>query len=130
MTEIENFIDNLASVDNLVDATNLYRGDNLESQVRRNNLKLYLTKVIDLNPSIMLLGEAPGYKGCRLTGIPFTSEKILEKNDFFRDSNYKFINDQHKLKSEISASIVWTELDNLVFRPFAFTQLADRYPIC
>ena len=53
---------------------------------RRENLKLYLEKMKKLNPSFLLLGEAPGYKGCRLTGIPFSSEKILATNDFFNNT--------------------------------------------
>jgi hypothetical protein len=117
MTDIEIFIDNLASVRNLVNSTNLYQGDNRESQIRNENLRLYLTRIKELNPSTMILGEAPGYKGCRLTGIPFTSERLLKENIFFSKDNYKFINDKDKLESEISATIVWAELDNLSFRP-------------
>jgi len=33
-----------------------------------------------INPSILFLGEAPGYKSCRLTGVPFLSERVLDKN--------------------------------------------------
>lgn len=94
MKDLEIFLDSLALTKNLVNAINLYHGNSIDSQIRRNNLKLYLTKMKDLNPSIMILGEAPGYKGCGLTGIPFTSERIVMENSFFKNEPYKFVNHQ------------------------------------
>ncbi len=26
---------------------------------------------------VLLIGEAPGYKGCKITGIPFTSGEVV-----------------------------------------------------
>jgi len=114
---IELFINKLSEVNNSPKLTNIYAGISLESQIRRENLKLYLTKMVKLNPSFLLLGEAPGYKGCRLTGIPFSSEKILSKNNFFINQGYKFINEPKNLENEISATIVWNELDNYSEKP-------------
>ncbi|UCG25887.1 MAG: hypothetical protein JSW55_07845, partial [Chloroflexota bacterium] len=45
--------------------------------VRRANLRLYLSQIAAAGPALLLVGEAPGYRGCRLTGVPFTSEAIL-----------------------------------------------------
>ena len=109
---IENFIKSLSKYENSSNLTNLYRGNSQLSQIRRENLKLYFDRMKKINPSILLLGEAPGYKGCRLTGIPFTSERILENNEFFKDQAYKLLNEDQSLESEISATIVWNELDN------------------
>ena len=97
--------------------TNLYFGDNHESEIRRNNLKVYLNKMKTLNPKYLILGEAPGYKGCRLSGIAFTSEKVLSKNDFFKNELIQFINDKHNYESEISATIVWSEISKLIDKP-------------
>lgn len=47
-----------------------------------NNLKLYLKKMLKIKPKYLLVGEAPGYKGCRWSGIPFTSEEILDTSSF------------------------------------------------
>lgn len=114
---IEQFIINLSKYKDSSELTNLYLGDSRESLIRRENLKLYLEKMSKLNPLILLLGEAPGYKGCRLTGIPFSSERVLNKNDFFRNQNFECVNEINALESEISATIVWNELANYSDKP-------------
>ena len=77
MYSIEEFIQELANerTDKLGFSENLYSGTTRESIIRKHNLLTYLTKMKSLNPRILLLGEAPGNKGCKLTGIPFTSWK-------------------------------------------------------
>ena len=115
--KIEKFIQSLSKYAYSDNMTNLYRGNSIESQIRRKNLKLYLEKMIKLNPSLLLLGEAPGYKGCRLTGIPFSSEKVISNNVFFKNQGFAFINGINELESEISATIVWNELMNYSDKP-------------
>ncbi|MFH0896019.1 MAG: uracil-DNA glycosylase [Bacteroidota bacterium] len=88
---------------------NLYSLDSSEGLIRRHNLKTYLSKMLSIKPEIMLLGEAPGYKGCRLSGIPFTSERLLKTNAFFCNEPYEIINS--KPESEQSATIVWGALN-------------------
>jgi uracil-DNA glycosylase len=44
--------------------------------VRRDNLLRYLSSFAE-RPSIMIVGEAPGWRGCRFSGVPFTSEAQL-----------------------------------------------------
>lgn len=44
--------------------------------VRRSNLRRYLAK--HWEAGTVLVGEAPGYRGARLSGIPFTSQHQLE----------------------------------------------------
>lgn len=117
MNQIDNFISRLSLVSKTKETTNLYFGDSKESQIRRNNLKTYLTKMKNLNPRFLILGEAPGYKGCRLSGIAFTSEKVLFENSFFEKEQIEFINKLDKLESEISATIVWSEISKLTTKP-------------
>ena len=47
------------------------------NQLRRHNLTRYLSAMEQSRPTLLLVGEAPGYRGCRLTGIPFTSSHTL-----------------------------------------------------
>lgn len=113
MTQIDNFILRLSLVQKTDNTTNLYFGDSRESAIRRNNLKVYLNKMKLVNPNFLILGEAPGYKGCRLSGIAFTSERVLLQNEFFKNEPIQFINEKDKLESEISATIVWSEISKL-----------------
>lgn len=117
MDAIDSFIDKLSKVKKSNDTTNLYYGGNKESEIRRNNLKVYLNKMLLHKPKNLFLGEAPGYKGCRLSGIAFTSEKVLYENEFFKDDLFQFINQSNSLESEISATIVWSQISKFKNKP-------------
>ena len=45
------------------------------ANLRRRRLRAYLAS--RANAPILLVGEAPGYRGTRVSGIPFTSERQL-----------------------------------------------------
>lgn len=112
MYTIDNFILDIESAnpESSTHCENLYSGNNQNGSIRKHNLKVYLEYMKSLDPKILLLGEAPGHKGCRLTGVPFTSEKILKNHPFFTNQSFQFIN-QHP-ESEQSATIVWNTLSN------------------
>lgn len=42
--------------------------------IRASNLERYLENVLEAGADVVLCGEAPGYQGCRFSGIAFTSE--------------------------------------------------------
>jgi uracil-DNA glycosylase len=46
-----------------------------DSQVRRERLAAYLAERADA--PLLLVGEAPGYRGTRVSGVPLTSERQL-----------------------------------------------------
>src|SRR5438128_1370583 len=46
-----------------------------DSELRRARLRAYLATCAEA--SILLVGEAAGYRGARISGIPFTSERQL-----------------------------------------------------
>ena len=77
-------------------------------------------------PEFLLVGEAPGYRGCRLTGIPFTSEHILFKERFqvFADNGYKKTDECSGYRREPTATIIWSILNNFNFYPL----LWNAYP--
>lgn len=54
----------------------------------------------------MLVGEAPGYKGCGVTGIPFTDENEMKNHLGTEREGYYFENIQC-LQKENSAGIIW-----------------------
>ena len=110
MHTIDQFIDSLKKEIVSSETTNLYRGNSNASRLRRHNLSLYLNKMSGLKPSVLLLGEAPGYKGCGITGVPFSSERVLTEHTFFKEQGFQVLRRNSKPESEISATIVWNEL--------------------
>jgi uracil-DNA glycosylase len=67
------FVDELAAAD-IGGTFNFYR-DGDRSNLLRRRLAAYLSARADA--PILLVGEAPGYRGARVSGIPFTSERQL-----------------------------------------------------
>jgi hypothetical protein len=64
------FVDRLSRA-RIGDTFNQYRG----SELRRARLAAYLEERADA--PLILVGEAAGYRGARVSGIPFTSERQL-----------------------------------------------------
>jgi len=70
---MRSFIDRLVAA-NIGETTNFYR-DGPRAALRRDRLAAYLDAHGDAR--YLLVGEAPGYRGARVSGIPFTSERQL-----------------------------------------------------
>lgn len=107
MHTITEFITKLQKQKNTQTVSNPY----LELGVSEN-LEIYIESMLKTNGKrILLVGEAPGYKGCKITGIPFTSGKV------FKNVNHPIlaaIKDKlilKKIESENTATIVWNYLD-------------------
>ncbi len=106
MNTIEEFIEELRKQKNTDTVTNPY----LEKKVAEN-LNKYIKAMMNIEGErILLVGEAPGHKGCKITGIPFTSGRIFENIDHPLLKNLK--NDLYlsKIESENTATIVWKYL--------------------
>jgi uracil-DNA glycosylase len=70
---MRSLIDRLTSA-HIGETTNFYR-DGAGAALRRERLAAYLEA--RSGSPLLLLGEAPGYRGARVSGIPFTSERQL-----------------------------------------------------
>jgi uracil-DNA glycosylase len=73
-----------------------------------------LAQHLDCAPRLVLIGEAPGYQGCRYSGIAFTSERLLIEGAIPRLAPLHARLSQRRLPfSEPSATIVWKTLYRL-----------------
>ena len=70
---MRSFIDRLVAA-RIGQTTNFYRHGPGAAE-RRERLTSYLDA--RAGARILLVGEAPGYRGARISGIPFTSERLL-----------------------------------------------------
>jgi hypothetical protein len=71
--EEERFVSRLASA-RIGETFNFYR-DGAGARLRRQRLRAYLELRADA--TVLLVGEAPGYRGARISGLPFMSERQL-----------------------------------------------------
>lgn len=73
-----------------------------------------LARHLDCDAAFILVGEAPGYQGCRYSGIAFTSERLLLEGAIPRIPALSQRLSTRRLPfSEPSATIVWKTLINL-----------------
>lgn len=76
-------------------------------QAKRERLAHHL----DCDPLLILVGEAPGYQGCRYSGVAFSSERLLLAGEIPRVPRLDHrITDRRLPFSEPSATIVWNTL--------------------
>lgn len=79
-------------------------------EAKRDRLAAHL----DCSPDFILCGEAPGYQGCRHSGIAFTSERLLMEGSVPRLPAVKDrLTKRERPYSEPSATIVWKTLYRL-----------------
>ncbi len=106
MPTVEEFVGSIASVPD----ENRFINNPYRNEMCRYNLLHYLQHLKNCKIDIMLIGEAPGYRGCALTGIPFTDEVQLKcpENDYAL-GNWKRLS-RIGNTVERSASIVWPAL--------------------
>jgi uracil-DNA glycosylase len=74
---VNSFVTSLAEVPSNRSFTNFYSYEDPANEARRHNLGLYLREMSRRRSTTLLVGEAPGYRGTRVTGIPFVSEAIM-----------------------------------------------------
>lgn len=110
--KLKNFVEELAMTEVTKNVYNQYSYVIEENEIRRKNLLIYLEYMYKQKPEVLLVGEAPGYRGCRLTGVPFTSEYLLMNNMkgikvFGREAGYRLASNNEKLLKEATSTIIW-----------------------
>lgn len=126
--KIDAFIEALTGATVAPDAYNQYALGDENNDIRRHNLRLYFQHMIARQPSTLFVAEAPGYRGNRLTGLPFVSRKILlegipELDLFGAARGYRNPADPgfEKIVGEQSATIVWNALRENAFTPLIWS---------
>ncbi|MDP3462634.1 MAG: uracil-DNA glycosylase [Bacteroidales bacterium] len=115
---IEEFVEELARERVGENTTNQYGYDAVKNEIRRKNLTEYLRLMLERRPRWILVSEAPGYLGMKLTGVPFTSERILMTHWFYKaNRNFEI---EFSGIAEPSATIVWNVLDTVGELPLMF----------
>jgi len=76
---IDAFVERLAESPAGPNSVNEFDHSRPGNAIRRRNLELYLEQLADHRPKTLLLGEAPSYRGMRITGVPFTNVAIIEQ---------------------------------------------------
>lgn len=77
MESLDDFLAALSQTSLTGPAVNQYHPGHPANVARLANLRHYLEQMATQRPRLLLVGEAPGYRGGRLTGIPFTSPARL-----------------------------------------------------
>ena len=89
-------------------------------ETRRQNLSLYLHDMLARQPDTMMVFEAPGYRGCRFSGVPVTSERIMLKGiarwGLFGEG-YCPTSDTPGGYAEMTATILWEALQAYADQP-------------
>jgi uracil-DNA glycosylase len=134
MRRLDRFIEALSSVELSERACNQYARGVRQNAIRRSNLRLYFQQIG--TPRILLVGEAPSYRGGRLTGIPFTSESIMlcgARPFLGSHRGYRKATPGRKLSTEASATMVWAAIRHidplpLLWNAFPFHPFAAGNP--
>lgn len=115
--QIDLFINHLATAVMPPDTVNPYAADNIPNNaVRRANLRRYLEQMMAIQPRLLLVLEAPSYRGMRVTGVPavgqLLTEGIPQFGLFGSDNGYRTVDEPGFMppKSNQTASALWGTL--------------------
>ena len=125
-SDVDAFIERLAAVAPGAAWTNFFDHSTSANAVRRHNLSLYLTEMLERSPDILLVGEAPGFRGMRITGVPFTNRTIFEgpANSFGLfgpGKGYVLPPEASGVAAEPTATVMWQVLAELDVLPLLWS---------
>ncbi|WP_066290080.1 uracil-DNA glycosylase [Arthrobacter sp. B6] len=136
-TSVSAFVERLSAVATVPGRNNFFDYAVPANAQRRHNLEIYLQEMLDRSPKVLLLGEAPGFRGMRITGVPFTNRSMFEgpANSFGLfgpGKGYSLPPEAAGVASEPTATVMWEVLAELNFLPLLWsacpwhTHLAGR----
>ncbi|TYL50500.1 uracil-DNA glycosylase [Agromyces mariniharenae] len=119
---IDAFVERVADAAAGPNAANMFDRSDPTNGVRRRNLTLYLEQLAERGATTLLVGEAPGYRGMRITGVPFTNTAILARGipafDLLGTANgYELPDPLPAVAAEPTATVMWSTLVELDFVP-------------
>ncbi|TDT79208.1 hypothetical protein DFO47_1054 [Arthrobacter sp. AG258] len=123
---IKEFVARLSAAETGPACTNFFSDAVPENALRRRNLEIYLQEMRDRQPGVLLLGEAPGFRGMRITGIPFTNRTILEGPPnsfglFGPGKGYVVPPEAAGVAAEPTATVLWQVLEEVNFLPLLWS---------
>jgi len=83
-------------------------------------------EMLERAPKVLLVGEAPGFRGMKITGVPFTSRTILEGPAngfglFGPGKGYVLPPEARDVAAEPTATVMWDVLAELEFLPLLWS---------
>lgn len=120
------FVERLAAVELGPACTNFFNHAVPENALRRHNLELYLQEMLERRPKVLLVGEAPGFRGMRITGVPFTNRVILGGTAnsfglFGPGKGYVLPPEAAGVAAEPTATVLWQVLEEVDFLPLLWS---------
>jgi uracil-DNA glycosylase len=121
-SSIDDFISRLAAVESTPGRNNFFDHSVPGNALRRHNLAAYLGDMLDRAPKVLLVGEAPGFRGMRLTGVPFTNRTMFQGAAnafglFGAGHRYVLPPEAATVPAEPTATVMWEVLAELDFLP-------------
>lgn len=104
----------------------LYDPHTPAGRIRFANLQVFLKQLLPWKPTVLLIGEAPGYRGAWRTGVNFCSEKIMmgpaDRFGLFggEAAGYRLIDPDERLRSEASSTVVQRVFQELPCPPLVW----------
>lgn len=123
---VSTFVERLSAAPSGPGLNNFFDHSEPANAQRRNNLELYLQEMLDRAPKVLLLGEAPGFRGMRITGVPFTNRTMFQgpANSFGlfgSGKGYVLPPGAAGVAAEPTATVMWQVLAELGFLPLLWS---------
>lgn len=94
------------------------------AKIRERNLRQYLEVVTQTNK--IIIGQSPGYIGCRRTGLPFTDNRHIKTvMEIYNIKDLKVATKSGKDK-ENSSYFIWKSLSKLNYHPFIWNVIPSH----